>query len=101
MEEVWHLELSGRAGRLDGLTEKAFTLFTPLLPVTDEAFRLALSLPAGRLGTNDRLHAGTCKAHGIDVVVSADTGFDGLRGIRRVDPLDRRATRRLLGAGRR
>jgi predicted nucleic acid-binding protein len=100
LEEVWYLEASGRAGRLDGLTERAYTVFTPLLPVTDEAFRLALDVPPAAVGTNDRLHAGTCMAHGIAVLVSADAGFDGIRGIRRVDPLDRRALRRLLGTRR-
>lgn len=95
-EEVWHVELSGRAGALDGLSEQVYTLFTPLLAVTDEAVRLALSLVAPQLGANDRLHVGTCMVHGIDVVLTADEGFDGLRGVRRVDPLDARARRRLL-----
>lgn len=96
LEEVWYVELSGRAGKLDGLTERAYTLLAPLLPVTDEAFRSALSLDAPELGPNDRLHVGTCLTHGIEVVVSADRGFDQVRGVRRVDPLDRRALRRLL-----
>lgn len=96
LEEVWYIELSGRAGALDGLTEGIYTLFTPLLSVTDQAARLALSLEAPTLGANDRLHVGTCMAHGIDVVLTADRGFDGVRGIRRMDPLDTRARRRLL-----
>lgn len=99
LEEVWYIERSGRAGRLDGLTKLAYTLFTPLLPVTDEAFHLALALEAPRLGTNDRLHAGTCMAHEIPVIVSADAGFDGVGGIRRVDPLNTRSRRRLLATG--
>lgn len=99
LEEVWYIERSGRAGVLDGLTERLYTLLTPLLPVTDEAARHALSLDAPRLGPNDRLHVGVCLVHGIDVVLSADRGFDGIRGIRRVDPLDGRARRRLLRGG--
>lgn len=31
----------------------------------------------------------------IGTIVSADTGFDLVRGLRRVDPLDARAVRRL------
>jgi predicted nucleic acid-binding protein len=100
LEEVWYVELSGSAGALDGLAERAYTLFTPLLAVTDEAFRIALSLGAPKLGSNDRLHVGTCMAHGIDVVLTADQGFDRLRGLRRVDPLDVRARRRLLRPAR-
>lgn len=96
LEEVWHVELSGRAGQLNGLAGYGYTLMTPLLPVTDEAFRLALDLDAPDLGANDRLHVGTCMAHGIEVIVSADRGFDAAREVRRVDPLDRQARRRLL-----
>jgi uncharacterized protein len=98
LEEVWHAELSGRVGKLDGLTRAAYTILTPLVAVTDDAFRLALELPVtGTVGSNDRLHVGTCLAHGIDVIVSADSDFDGVRGVRRVDPLDDRSRRRLLG----
>jgi len=96
LEEVWYVELSGRAGAVGGLAERAYTLFTPLLAVTDEAVRIALSLSAPKLGSNDRLHVGTCMAHEIDVVLTADQGFDGVRGLRRADPLDVRARRRLL-----
>lgn len=99
LEEVWHVELSGRAGRLDGLTERAYTLMAPLLAVTDEAFRLALSLKTTPLGANDRLHVGTCLAHGLDVILTADREFEGLRGVRRVDPLDEPGRRELLEGG--
>jgi len=88
LEEVWHVELSGRAGALDGLAQRAYTLFTPLLPVVDQAFRIALSLDAAQLGANDRLHVGTCLAHGIDVVATADRDFDEVTAITRIDPLD-------------
>jgi predicted nucleic acid-binding protein len=96
LEEVWFLELSGRIGDLTGLTSRAYDTFTPLLPVTDEAFRRALALESEQLGANDRLHAGTCLANGIEIVVSADAGFDRVRGLRRVDPLDAGGLRRLL-----
>jgi len=61
LEEVWYVERSGRAGLLDGLAAQAYTVFTPLLPVTDEAFRLALSVLKPELGPADRLHVGTCR----------------------------------------
>jgi predicted nucleic acid-binding protein len=99
LEEVWFVERSGRAGRLDGLARHAYAVFTPLLPVTDEAFRLALSVRKRELGPADRLHVGTCRSHGIDVVVTADTAFGGLRGLRRVDPLDARGLQRVLTGG--
>jgi len=96
LEEVWYIERSGRAGRLDGLAARAYAVFTPLLTVTDEAFRLALALRASRLGPADRLHVGTCRSHGIEVVLSADSAYSGLRGMRRVDPLDAGGVRRVL-----
>ena len=97
LEEVWHLELSGKAGSHHGLTEDALALFNPLLAVTDEAFRLAFALQArSSLGANDRLHVGTCLAHGIRIIVSADAAFDSVAAISRVDPLNDAARRQLL-----
>lgn len=96
-EEVWHIELSGRAGELGGLAKRTYTVFTPLLPVTDEIVARALSLDAPRLGANDRIHVATALANGIDVIVTADADFDGVPGIRRIDPFDGTARRLLLG----
>jgi hypothetical protein len=96
LEEVWFLELSGRVGDLSGLTRTAYSVFTPLLAVTDEIVARALALEVQGLGANDRIHVATCLENGIDTIVTADTDFDGLRGLRRVDPLDRRAVARLL-----
>ena len=99
LEEVWHVELRARGGPPANLTHRLYSLLRPLLPVTDEAFGLALSIPVRGLGANDRLHIGTCLAHGIYTIVSADRAFDGVREIRRVDPLDTAAVRLLLGPG--
>jgi predicted nucleic acid-binding protein len=97
LEEVWQIELSAKAGDISGLTQAAYDAHTPL-PVTDETVAFALSLDADALGANDRIHVATCLQNGIDTIVTADAGFDGVRGIRRVDPLDSRAVRRLLRA---
>lgn len=97
LEEVWYVERSGRAGRLEGLARHAYTIFTPLLAVGDEVFRVALDLRAPRLGPADLMHAATCLVHGIEVILTADAAFEGVRELRRVDPLDERALRRLLG----
>jgi predicted nucleic acid-binding protein len=96
IEEVWHVELTDKAIGIAGLTPEAYTMLRPLLPVTDETVALALSLDASSLGANDRIHVATCMQNGIDMIVSADAGFDGVRGVRRVDPLDERALKRLL-----
>ena len=96
LEEVWHLELSGRAGDLDGVTARAYAILGPLLPVSDESFRRALALDAPSLGAKDRVHVATCLTHGIDLVVSADRGFDAVAEVRRIDPLDGPAVATLL-----
>lgn len=94
-EEIWHIELSGRAGRIGGLAARSYTLFTPLLPVTDAVVARALALEATHLGTNDRIHAATALVNGIKTVVSADVDFDGVPGLRRIDPRDVTAVRKL------
>lgn len=98
VEEIWHLELNGKAGKLDGLTQRIYTLFTPLLPVDDEIVAHALTLDTPRLGANDRIHLATALANGIATILSADADFDGAPGLRRIDPLDRAALARLLGS---
>jgi predicted nucleic acid-binding protein len=96
VEEVWHLELSARVPHAAGLAQRAYALFTPLLPVTDVIVSRALDLDLDGLGANDRIHVATCLENGIDTIVTADADFDGVRGLRRVDPLDGRAVARLL-----
>jgi len=96
LEEVWHVALRRYRGQLDGLVESATTIFSPLLPVTEEALKRALALEDSALGANDRLHLGTCRTEGIEIVLSADRAFDRAAGIERVDPLDPAAVERLL-----
>jgi len=96
LEEVWHLELSGRVGSLRGLADRAYRAFAPLLPVTDDIVARAVRLDARGLGSNDRIHVATAVANGIETILSADTDFDRVRAIRRVDPLEKRAVTRLL-----
>ncbi len=98
LEEVWHVSKRDFEGRLDSVVGNALTLFTPLLPVTEEALEHALSMPDSRLDTNDRLHIGTCVTNEIDTVLTADRAFDGVKGIRRVDPFDAAVIEELLAA---
>lgn len=72
LEEVWHLERSGRVGDIGGVTQAAYEILTPLLAVDDAIFRASLDSEGHGLGTDDRLHAATC----------------AVPGLRRVDPLD-------------
>lgn len=96
LEEIWHVELSGKARPTAGLARRMYVVFTPLLAVTDEVVARALALTAPRLGANDRIHVATALAHGIDTILTADAAFDGIPGLRRVDPADDAARSRLL-----
>ena len=97
LEEIWHLELRGSLGELSGLTADVRALFAPVLPVTDDIFAKALALEVPpQLGANDRVHAATCLVAGIPAILSADAGFDDVRELRRVDPLDEKGLRWLL-----
>lgn len=99
LQEVWHLSLRRYRGRLDGLVESALTVFSPLLPVTEQALAEAMRLAtAASLGAQDRLHVGTCAAEGITTILTADRAFDEVPGIRRVDPFDADAVAALLAA---
>ena len=96
LEEVWQLELQGLIDGLDGVTADYYDLFSPLLPMTDEILARALTLDAPALGSSDRVHAATCLENGFGTIVSADPAFDGVSGLRRVDPLNTRAVAALL-----
>lgn len=97
IEEVFHVELRSTELDLRGVAGVAYAMFTPLLAVTDETIKLALDLDLRTLGSNDRVHAATCRLNGIDTIVSVDRGFDGVDGLSRIDPLDTDAVARLLG----
>jgi predicted nucleic acid-binding protein len=96
LEEVWHLELSERARRLEGLAANAYATFRPVLDVTSEIFARALDLDDTSIGANDRVHVATCLANDIDTILSADRGFDAVEQLRRIDPLDTSAVEALL-----
>ena len=96
IEELWHLELSGRVAGLEGVAQAAFTLMRPVLAVTDDIVAAAFAITASTLGVNDRIHVATCLMHGVGTVLTADRGFDHATGIRRIDPSDLSAVQSLL-----
>lgn len=98
LEEVWHVSSRDFDGRLDGVVRNALTIFTPLLPVTEDALAHALSMLDSGLHAKDRLHVGTCAINEVGTVLTADRAFDGVRGVRRVDPFDAEAVDELLAA---
>lgn len=50
------------------------------------ASRLLIQHP--QLDARDAIHAAVVQLHGLEGVVSADRGFDAIRGITRFDPME-------------
>lgn len=98
LEEVWHLEHSGRVPEISGATTRALEVFQSPLPLTTRVLRATLALDVKGLGTADLIHVATCIDAGITDIVTADRAFDHAPGIRRIDPLDEVAIDRLLTA---
>lgn len=96
VEEVWHLEHRGRPPLPAGTARLASELFPVLLSVTPHHLRAALKIESPGLGT-ERLHAAVAIDAGCEVIVTTDRAFDGLDGLRRVDPLDVDAVKALAG----
>ncbi len=70
------------------LAEHALDLFAPVLPVTHAVMRRVPALVGRypRLDARDVVHVATCQHEGIPTIVSPDRGFDGVEGLRRIDP---------------
>lgn len=99
IEELWHLELSGRVPGLSGVTDAAFTLVRPVLSVTDDIVAAALVAELPRsLGANDRIHVATCRANTIDTILTADQGFEHTPRLRWVDLADLPAVQALISS---
>jgi predicted nucleic acid-binding protein len=98
LEEVWHVASRRYPRQLADIVEAGLKIFSPLLPVTEDALVHALSMPDSKLDPKDRLHAGTCATHKIETVFTADRAFDEVKGIHRVDPFDDAAVEQLLAS---
>lgn len=54
----------------------------------DLRFALGLFETVDGLGPRDAIHAATALNRGIDAIVTADTAFDAVPGLERIDPRD-------------
>ncbi len=54
--------------------------------VMERMFALVATHP--RIGGRDAVHAATALHHGIPAIISPDTAYDGIPGLRRIDPRD-------------
>ena len=65
------------------------TELVTVVPFDDEVLHSALDLIAGTaIRGRDAVHAATAIVHGVPVVVSTDSAFDVVPGLRRLDPQD-------------
>ena len=64
------------------------TLFPAVIPVTGEVLDRARVLldEYPKLMARDALHAAVVELHGLEGICSYDRDFDGVRGLRRVEP---------------
>lgn len=72
------------------LARASLDLLAPVLPLTHSLMRRVPDLVDRypRLAARDLVHVATCLHEGIAAIVSPDRGFDGVDGLRRIDPAD-------------
>jgi hypothetical protein len=91
LQELLH-RFTALGQRADAATvvQSFMEVVAEVLPVTREDITAALRLHQAHaaLQTRDGMHLATMERHGIGIIVTADRHFDGLPGIRRVDPGD-------------
>jgi predicted nucleic acid-binding protein len=91
VQEIAHRFLSiGRRDIAEQLTTDTLDLFAPVLPITHAVVRRLPGLIAQYpgLAARDLIHVATCQHEGIADIVSPDRGFDGVAGLRRLDPTE-------------
>lgn len=91
LQEVLHVLIRrGLRDKALTLTASISALIPDLLPVRKDDLDLARRLLTNdpSLSVRDAVHAGTVLAHGLDRIVSLDTDFDRIQGVRRVEPRD-------------
>lgn len=64
---------------------------------TESLRALALFARHEQLGARDTMFAAVALNRGLDAIVTADRGFDGIPGLRRIDPLDDDAVASICG----
>lgn len=88
VQEVVHHRLR-RAGRERAVQDaRDLERFVILLNFDHEVLETALALiETTQVRGRDAVHAATALAYGIETIASSDPAFDGIPGIRRLDPL--------------
>jgi predicted nucleic acid-binding protein len=86
-EEAWHVERRSPLRIPPGSILTLIGFFDRVLgcdvEILEDAMRMMVP---DNLGSADRIHIATCRAHGIDTIVSADSAFDAINWLRRFEP---------------
>ena len=79
-----------RVGRADAVAEgRGAVALCTLRPFDSAVLTKALELTgADAVGGRDAVHAATALLWGFDVIVSPDRDFEGIPGLRRLEPAD-------------
>lgn len=91
IQELLHQRTRRTGDRIGSATvARAMAQLCPLHELTADDLRVGLQLfeQVPTLTGRDALHAATAVNRGIPAIVSPDTDFDGIDGLRRIDPID-------------
>lgn len=89
LQEILHRYLSiAQDQRGRQIVDDFATLVPDVLPLTKEDVLLAarLSSEYPRLPSRDLIHLAVMQNHGIEAILTADTHFDNVAQVRRIDP---------------
>lgn len=90
IQELLHQRARRTGDRIGAVqTAESMMLLCQLHDLTDRDLRLGLQLSRDAPGLHgrDALHAATALNRGIDIIVSPDSAFDSVQGLRRIDPI--------------
>ncbi len=92
LQELLHRYIASRRWTLGRAVLQGFAevMRDRIEPVYEQDIRLAADLAEGQSGVSARglVHAAVMKRLGTNLIISADTGFDHLSGLTRLDPVD-------------
>ena len=91
LQEVLHVfRRTGRNSMGLDLVSGLIWSLGSIIPIGEAEINAAVGLLRvyPRIDTRDAIHAAVVQLHGLDGVVSADRGFDVIRGVTRFDPME-------------
>jgi predicted nucleic acid-binding protein len=91
LQEILHvLGRRGRRTEAAALVLDVMRSLRSIIPIQAAEISAAIAIlkEYPQISTRDAVHAAVVRLHGLEGVVSADRGFDVIRGVTRFDPLE-------------